>query len=160
MINLYNNFIYMSNTAVQKSRSWSHPVVLNTGPLDWESSTLTTRPLNHQTISWNDLNISLDNNLESIFIEVNLPEKKNFICGCIYKDPSMSIADFNSKYLTLLLEKLNREDTFCFLMGDFNINLIKINSESYNSHFYNTMCHISLCHLFFKLHGLLTNQKL
>ena len=26
---------------------WSHPVVLNTGPLDWESSTLTTRPLLH-----------------------------------------------------------------------------------------------------------------
>ena len=26
------------------SRPWSHPVVLNTGPLDWESSTLTTRP--------------------------------------------------------------------------------------------------------------------
>ena len=37
----------MSNTAVQKSRSWSHPVVLNTGPLDWESSALTTGPLPH-----------------------------------------------------------------------------------------------------------------
>ena len=27
------------------SRPWSHPVVLNTGLLDWESSALTTRPL-------------------------------------------------------------------------------------------------------------------
>ena len=27
------------------SRPWSHPVVLNTGPLDWESSAITTRPL-------------------------------------------------------------------------------------------------------------------
>ena len=26
------------------SQPWSHPVVLNTGPLDWESSTITTRP--------------------------------------------------------------------------------------------------------------------
>ena len=26
------------------SRPWSHPVVLNTGPLGWESSALTTRP--------------------------------------------------------------------------------------------------------------------
>ena len=26
------------------SRPWSHPVVLNTGPLDWKSSALTTRP--------------------------------------------------------------------------------------------------------------------
>ena len=30
---------------------WSHPVVLNTGPLDWESSALTTWPLLHQ--HWN-----------------------------------------------------------------------------------------------------------
>ena len=27
------------------SWSWSHPMVLNLGPLDWESSTLNTRPL-------------------------------------------------------------------------------------------------------------------
>ena len=26
------------------SQPWSHPVVLSTGPLDWESSALTTRP--------------------------------------------------------------------------------------------------------------------
>ena len=33
------------------SRPWSHPVVLNTGPLDWQSSTLTTRPLLHKVSS-------------------------------------------------------------------------------------------------------------
>ena len=27
------------------SQPWSRPVVLNTGPLEWESSALTTRPL-------------------------------------------------------------------------------------------------------------------
>ena len=32
------------------SRPWSHPVVLNTGPLDWESSALTTWPLLHKRI--------------------------------------------------------------------------------------------------------------
>ena len=52
----------------------------------------------------------------------------------------MPMADLNSNYLTPLLEKLNREDKLCFLMGDFNINLMKINSESDNSQFYNTMC--------------------
>ena len=30
------------------SRPWSHPVVLNTGPLVWETSALTTRPLLHK----------------------------------------------------------------------------------------------------------------
>ena len=45
----------------------------------------------------------------------------------------MPIVEFNSKYLTPLLEKLNREEKFGFLMGDFNISLMKINSESDNS---------------------------
>ena len=41
------------------SQPWSHPVVLNTRPLDWESSALTTRPLkgyqkrnNYDAIKW------------------------------------------------------------------------------------------------------------
>ena len=52
----------------------------------------------------------------------------------------MAIADFNSKYLTPLLEKLNMVDKFCFLMRDFNINLMKISNKSDNSQFHNTMC--------------------
>ena len=31
------------------NRPWSHPVLLNTEPLDWKSSTLTTRPLLDET---------------------------------------------------------------------------------------------------------------
>ena len=31
------------------SQPWSHPVVLNTGLLDWKSSALTTRPLLHSS---------------------------------------------------------------------------------------------------------------
>ena len=34
------------------SRPWSHPVVLNTEPLDWVSSALTTRPLRKKKKKW------------------------------------------------------------------------------------------------------------
>ena len=40
---------YRPRTDERVSRPWSHPVVLNTGPLDWESSTLITRPLLHKS---------------------------------------------------------------------------------------------------------------
>ena len=50
----------------------------------------------------------------------------------------MSIANFNLTYHTPLLEKLN-EDKLCFLMGDFNIDLMKMNSKFDNSQFYNTI---------------------
>ena len=33
------------------SQPWIHPVVLNTGPLNWESSALTSRPLLHVWLS-------------------------------------------------------------------------------------------------------------
>ena len=52
----------------------------------------------------------------------------------------MSIADFNSTYLTPLLEKLNKEDKLCFLVGNFNIDFMKMNSKFGNSQFYNIMC--------------------
>ena len=38
--------LYRPRKDERLSRPWSHPVVLNTGPLDWESSTLTTWPSN------------------------------------------------------------------------------------------------------------------
>ena len=72
----------------------------------------------------------------------------------------MPTADFNSKYLTPLLEKLNREDKFCFLMGDLNINLMKINSGSDNLQFYNTICSYFFTPLVLQPTRLLTNQKL
>ena len=39
------HYIDLGRMKERLSRSWSHPVLLNTGPLDWEFSVLTTRPL-------------------------------------------------------------------------------------------------------------------
>ena len=39
--------IYRPRKDERLSQPWSHPVVLNTEPLDWESSPLTNRPLLH-----------------------------------------------------------------------------------------------------------------
>ena len=39
--------LYRSWKDERLSWAWNHPVVLNMGPLDWESSALTTRPLFH-----------------------------------------------------------------------------------------------------------------
>ena len=51
----------------------------------------------------------------------------------------MSISDFNSIYPTPLLEKSHKEDKLCFLMGDFNIDLMKMDCKFNNSKFYNAM---------------------
>ena len=43
------------------SRPWSHPVVLITGPLDWESSALTTRPCRRLLVNISKTNKQLFN---------------------------------------------------------------------------------------------------
>ena len=43
--------LYRPRKDERLSRPWSHPVVLNLGPLYWELSTLTTRPLLHKPAS-------------------------------------------------------------------------------------------------------------
>ena len=67
--------------------------------------------------------------LESIFIEIILPKKSNLVIGCVYRHPSMSIDNFNKNFLTPLLEKLSKEpNKTIFLLGDFNIDLLKFDS--------------------------------
>ena len=68
--------------------------------------------------------------LESTFIEIDIPKKKNIICGCIYKHPYMDTGEFNGRFLQPLLEKLSKESKSLYLLGDFNINLLKIDEDN------------------------------
>ena len=91
-----------------------------------------------------DLLINDSGRLESTFIELVFPNKKNVLCGCIYKHPSLKAGDFSDKHLTPMLDKLSKEDKLCFLMGDFNINLLNVESKPDVSEFH----HIMSSHLF------------
>ena len=73
-----------------------------------------------QFIKRNDLNICENGNLESTFIEIVNENKRNFLCGCLYKHPKMRVTDFLDIYMIPLLEKIDKENKYCFLMGDFN----------------------------------------
>ena len=44
-------------------------------------------------------------NLESTFIELILPFKRNLVLGCVYKHPRMKINEFNKNFLDPVLEK-------------------------------------------------------
>ena len=66
------------------SQPWCHPMLLNLGPLDWESSTLTTRPLLHdmqkpcmpndmQKIKFISYSFLLTYTLQSLWIYLTTP---------------------------------------------------------------------------------------
>ena len=84
----------------------------------------------------NDLIIYCDSELESVFIEVILPKTSNLIVGCIYRHPNMNIESFNDNYLAPLLDKLSKESNKkIFLLGDFNIDLLKFDTSNKVSNF-------------------------
>ena len=86
-----------------------------------------------------DLLINEPGRLESTFIELIFPNKRNMICGCIYKHPSMKVSRFNGEYLTPLLTNIQKEEKTCMLMGDFNINLSNAETNTNISEFYDNM---------------------
>ena len=86
-----------------------------------------------------DLVINERRRLESTFIELIFPNKRNTICGCIYKHPSMKISRFNNEYLTPLLTNIQKEEKTCMLMGDFNINILNAEANINISEFYDNM---------------------
>ena len=81
-----------------------------------------------------DLLINQTGRLESTFIELIFQNKRNMICGCIYKHPSMKISRLNNEYLTPLLTNIQKEEKICMLMGDFNINLLNAEANINISH--------------------------
>ena len=74
----------------------------------------------------NDLSTTcyVSNKLESTFVEISGNQQANFIVGCIYKHPHFSIDEFVGNYLSLILDKVNKEGKRMVLLGDFNIDLL------------------------------------
>ena len=65
--------------------------------------------------------------IENIFIEIesrSLNTTKNVIIGLIYRVPD-SNADLFNKELSDILQKITIENKFIYIMGDYNLDLLK-----------------------------------
>ena len=83
----------------------------------------------------NDLKLYHPGKIESTFIEIIFSKSTNVIVGCIYKHPALQINDSKSDFISPLLLKLQKESSQrIFLLGDFNIDLLKCKlSDSINN---------------------------
>ena len=82
----------------------------------WDNLDCNFRP----DLSFDDIDVA-----ESLFIDISRPHGKNIIGGVIYRPPNQSVGDFMSKHNDLLA-KIFRENKICFILGDFNLNLINL----------------------------------
>ena len=107
----------------------------------------------------NDLKINKSFELESTFIEICNPKKKNIIIGCIYKHPNMNINGFNDDYLNEPLDKLSKENKTIFLLGDFNINLLNNDIHPPTNEFLDSLSSHYFFTIFYSLVGLQLTPK-
>ena len=73
-----------------------------------------------------------DQECESLFIEIDkgqLNSDKTVIVGVIYRPSNTIIESFNTKNSSIM-DILKKENKYCYLMGDFNINIL--NSENHD----------------------------
>ena len=73
--------------------------------------------------------------MESVFIEISkdqLQVNKNIMIGVIYRPPATDVRSFNMN-LNVYLDKIGKENKICYLLGDFNINLLNHNAHNLTS---------------------------
>ena len=58
-----------------------------------------------------------------LFVEVNVPRGKNLITGVIYRAPNDNLTNF-VKNFNEVFDRIAKENELCYLMGDFNVNLM------------------------------------
>ena len=60
---------------------------------------------------------------ECVSVEINIPRSKNIVLSCIYRSPGTSIIDFSQELCNMCSDFKTKNVVLC---GDFNINLLNI----------------------------------
>ena len=84
--------------------------------------------------SRNDLSININETIESTFIEITTEIGKNIVVGVIFRPPNNKIEAFENA-INETLSKIDKENKICYLMGDFNIDLLKSESCEFANRF-------------------------
>ena len=71
-------------------------------------------------------------------MEVNRPKERNLIVGFIYRPPKQSLQEFITD-LDLLITRISKENKKCYIMADWNIDLMKHQSHDKTGEFLDIM---------------------
>ena len=90
-----------------------------------------------------DLSVFNEGVLETLFIELKNNKKETAIVGVIYRPPNSKMKEFEVE-LEALLSKIIKENKLIYLMGDINIDMLKMNQVSSVGKFMNQLFSSSL----------------
>ena len=82
-----------------------------------------------------------DHEFESLFIKIDkgqLNSDRTVIVWVVYRPPNTSIDSFNMKN-SAIMDILKKENKYCYLMGDFNINILNSDNHDLTAQFVDIM---------------------
>ena len=77
----------------------------------------------NQSLNYNVLEKTSNEAFQALWVEISFVDHKNIVCGIIYRQHN-SPNDFLT-YLDRTIEKMVSDDKDVYIMGDFNIDLLK-----------------------------------
>ena len=86
----------------------------------------------------NECKLSDPEVIESLFVEITVPHGKNIIVGCVYRPPNQNTALFLDK-LNDVLSYISKNNKQCYVMGDFNLDLLQYNHHTPTQEFIDTL---------------------
>ena len=117
------NVNFASNISLE---GYSHPFILGSKTSRGGVAIYVKNNIN--VFMRDDLNI-VDKSFEAVWVEIKTDKTKNIVCGCIYRHPNNEVELFND-YISKCLDKITKERKECYLSGDFNIDLLKYETNN------------------------------
>ena len=87
----------------------------------------------------NECKLSDPETIESFFVEITVPHGKNIIFGSVHRPPNQNTALFLDKFNDIL-SRISKDNRQCYVMGDFNLDLLQYNHHTQRSNI-GTMLH-------------------
>ena len=96
---------------------------------------------NFTYVKRDDLSVFIPHVIESVFFEIQINERKTIILGVVYRPNTQPRADIDIFMQTIIeiQSKIKEENKVSYLMGDFNIDLLKVNIHAKTNEFVNDL---------------------
>ena len=62
-------------------------------------------------------------------MEITVPSGKNVVVGTVYRPPNQNLSLFLDKSNEILF-KISKNDKTCFVMGDFNLDALRLSEHA------------------------------
>ena len=86
----------------------------------------------------NECKLSDPETIESLFVEITVPHGKKIILGFVYRLPNQNTALFLDKFNDIL-SRISKDNKQCYVMGDFNLDLVQYNHHTPTQEFIDTL---------------------